>query len=247
MSEGASPGGFAARLLGRADGRFNALRPQIANTFAAEGSDGAPLLERSEEIAVQAPRAAEPAPPSARTRPAEPHESVQDLQLMPAAVDPPELAPVAPAAARAEASPPAPHMVPKADEVSEHAAITTTEVVTRETVIEQPSRVQPSQLGPRGDSLLSVVTQLLGPQLDEASARPGHEETASADPFRPAAPQAVDATAAPSPQQPLQIHIGELVIAPEPRALEPAAAPVPQWQPPLSLDAYRASRSRAQP
>ena len=39
------------------------------------------------------------------------------------------------------------------------------------------------------------------------------------------------------------IHIGEIVIAPEPRAASDTG-PRPAWQPPLSLSDYRASRAR---
>jgi hypothetical protein len=40
------------------------------------------------------------------------------------------------------------------------------------------------------------------------------------------------------------VHIGEIVVAPEPRGGPPASAPRPAWQPPVSLADYRASRAR---
>ena len=50
MSEAPAPtGGFAARLLDRAEGRVTALRPGIAPVFAAEQARAAPVLERSED------------------------------------------------------------------------------------------------------------------------------------------------------------------------------------------------------
>lgn len=254
MSDGASPGGFTARLLGRADGQFNALRPQIANTFAAEGGGGAPLLERSEETVVEAPHAAEPGRPAASTSPAEQRQTVETPRLMPAVNEQPEALTVAPV--RADAPHPAQPATVTFRQNPEHTMASTAEVVGGIAAVEPLAQVQTRTqvqtqtqappVTPRGGSLLAVVSQLLGPQLLEASVPGAPAEPATADPFNPSPAKISEAPAGASPQQPLQIHIGELVIAPEPRAPEPAAMPTPQWQPPLSLDAYRASRSRAQ-
>jgi hypothetical protein len=54
----------------------------------------------------------------------------------------------------------------------------------------------------------------------------------------------MDVASAPTEQAKLQIHIGELVIAPEPRAPMREAPPPAAWEPPMSLAHYRASRSR---
>jgi hypothetical protein len=103
----------------------------------------------------------------------------------------------------------------------------------------------------RADSLSTAVLQLIGPPMAAAHAgvptpepRRAPDASATARPGDPGAPvpaQTMDAAAAgPTEQAPLQIHIGELVIAPEPRAPVRETA----WEPPLSLADYRASRSR---
>jgi hypothetical protein len=107
----------------------------------------------------------------------------------------------------------------------------------------------------RADSLSSAVMQLLGPQPGENSfgapapepqPAPGGIETSRfGTPVTPEPTWGVNSPdAGPADQAPLQIHIGELVIAPEQRAPVREEAPRKVWEPPLSLADYRASRSR---
>lgn len=251
MSEGAPRQGLAARFLRRAEGRVTALRPQMASTFSAEAAQEAPLLERTEEIAANppasprrvpdppaaaAPHQSRPEPEPFRLIPGEPphvppanlrpdaDRPVSDPEVEPGARVPAD-SPLPATAARAAASPPLPR-------------------------VERPLRFDER----RADSLSTAVMQLLGPQVAEThkgaptpEPRPAPEAFAStfAVPAAPAPPATMGtAAAAPTEQAPLQIHIGELVIAPEPRAPVREAGPRAAWEPPMSLADYRASRSR---
>lgn len=245
MSETPTGSGFTARLLGRAEGQVTALRPQIANLFAAEGGNTAPLLERTEEMVTApppGPTAMVPETQHAQTRVSV--EMADPVTLMPRQPSEPAHTQFVPLVAQASdqgeqvgsittQSPPQP--APAQEPPAQFAASTETSA--------QPPRAEHSS-----DSLLAAVTQLLGPQFQTelASAAPQREDASPADRFAATAAQGTDPSAPASQQQPLQIHIGELVIAPEPREPQPEALAPAQWQPPLSLDAYRASRTRAQ-
>ena len=247
--------GFAARLLGRAEGQITALRPQIGNLFAAEGGDAAPLLERSAEVVSTpppAPTGIVSATEQSQTRAG--LEITEPALLMPrqasepaqvSLVSPAPLAPLVPVAA-----------VPAPDRAERISAITdqTPEqpAPARTAHAEFAATTEPAPQPPRpersSDSLLAAVTQLLGPQfqVEAESTAPRREVASPSDPFIASATQVNDPSAPASQQQPLQIHIGELVIAPESRAPQPEPPAAAQWQPPLSLDDYRASRTRAQ-
>jgi hypothetical protein len=241
MSEGVPRQGFAARLLRRAEGRVTALRPQIASIFSADATQETPLLKRTEEIAETPPASPSHAPnlPAAAAAPQARPESAP-FRLMPG--EPPH---VAPANLRPDAARPA------SDPEIEAAARIPTDPPL-------PAAAARAAASPRFEerragSLSSAMMQLLGPQMAETyPGAPAPEPqpaldalaaTGSAVPVA-AAPAATSAAAAPTEQAPLQIHIGELVIAPEPRAPVREPAPRAAWEPPLSLADYRASRSR---
>lgn len=249
MSKSAPDQGFAARLLSRAEGRVCALRPKLNNTFGAETAHAGPLLELSEEVAA-APSTSAPEAPSALHRsvmdPAS--ESATPLHLMPGerpevralqgASEPQLLSPDTVVAA-----PP-----PSVDRTATAASQSPAEM--------PPSRVDRSLRFEerRSDTLLAAVTQLLGPQSAADAAAPSAEPRGWPDRFAADNPAAAfdrdwgsGAPISTSEQPPLQIHIGELVIAPEPRAPQHEAAAPAAWAPPLSLADYRASRTRAQP
>jgi hypothetical protein len=268
MSDGAHRQGFATRLLHCAQGRVTALRPQIASAFYADPAQEVPLIERIGEIAAtpqasphQSPsrpieaepprsphqppsRPAEAAPPRSRPEP-EPFRLVPDEQ------PPVRSAHLRPDPARAESDPeveanarvPADPPLPGADPRPVASQ--------RRPRVEPPLRFEER----RADSLSAAVAQLLGPTVAETSpGAPTPDPRPAADPFAttafafpvvPVQAATMDMPAVgPTEPAPLQIHIGELVIAPEPRPPVHETGPRAAWEPPLSLADYRASRSR---
>lgn len=246
-----SPTGLAARLLDRADGGVSTLRPRIPQIFAAEQARAAPMLERTEEVAA-APPASSPRrdapvaapPPAVATAAATVAQRLMPSLAAPApqvaagaddpAIDPHPATPAPTPTPDAPATPitwPAPG--PMSDPGSPPAA-----------------RAQPR---PRQtDSLSAAVMQLLAPDtMAPAAAREAEpdrsRDRAQVQSNRPAV-LAVSAQAPASERAPtepgLTIHIGEIVVAPEPRPAAREAAPRPAWQPPLSLAEYRATRTR---
>ena len=102
----------------------------------------------------------------------------------------------------------------------------------------------------RSDNLTAAVMRLLDPSAAGAD-EPGPPRLAP-QAERPARLEARESVGAGRPADPtpsdaspagVTIHIGEIVIAPEPRAASDTG-PRPAWQPPLSLSDYRASRAR---
>ena len=104
----------------------------------------------------------------------------------------------------------------------------------------QPPLPEPFRLR-RPDSLSAAIAQLLAP---EGHATP---EPAARSPALPATDMGEPTLAGgaePAARGGLTIHIGEVVIAPEPRAPQREKAQGPAWQPPLSLAEYRETRAR---
>lgn len=251
MNDARPSAGLAARLLDRADGGVSALRPRIAQTFAPEQSRAAPLLERTEEVAASPPATprrntpAAPAPVATAPDASAPQERLMPPPAPPAsraaaqadeaAVEPPPGAPLPTSAPSAPASPIA--------QPSAGPAIP---------VRPSPRDTHRAQPHPRqADSLSAAVMQLLAPD----PAAPVAPREATLAPVRDNAPVGRERSAIPTVSAPvpipahaaaepgLTIHIGEIVVAPEPRpARETASRPV--WQPPLSLAEYRATRAR---
>lgn len=255
MSAQAPTTGLAARLLARADGQVSALRPQVAATFAAAPDATAPIIERTEEIAVgpapSPPRPHDPVRKDAPRPPADP----EPLRLMPdARIELPLPRAVPASVAEAADDPVAATGDARLADPQPFAGRQPGAPPAEQTP--QPPRDFPgARPGERAaDSLSAAVLQLLGPaaaaappaaaSLDRpappATAWPGRPDTQSDAPL----PAAAAPTGGPPP---LHIHIGELVIAPEPRAPQREAATPAPWTPPLSLAEYRASRERARP
>jgi hypothetical protein len=252
MSETPASGGLTARLLDRVEGRVSALRPSLPPTFAAEQARKAPLLEITEEVPAALPtappattavraqsRAATASPPPAPRLmpPAAPADAPKGAPAFPAVVAAPLEA--APARARSE--------LPAAQ-----AAATPSD---KPVGVDQPKLIQarPEPVrASRPDSLTAAVMQLLDPSTagtGEPPAQPAaprpeppawHDERQeSLDGRAPADPAKAE-----RPSGGVTIHIGEIVVAPEPRAPARHAGPRAAWQPPLSLSEYRASRAR---
>lgn len=252
MSEGAPRRGLAARLLRRAECHVTALRPQIASAYSADAAQEAPLLERTQEIAATPPASPRHAPNlPAAAAPPESRPEPEPFRLMPG-----ETPHVPPANPRPDAA-----WTTSDPEVEAEAWVPTDSRFPAAAAraapwpplprVERPLRFEER----RADSLSTAVMQLLGPQMAETSPgaptpepRPALDAFATtglAVPVAPVPAATMDAAAAaPAEQAPLQIHIGELVIAPELRAPVREAAPRAAWEPPLSLADYRASRSR---
>lgn len=243
MSDSAARPGLAARLISSAQGGVTALRPQLANRFAAEGGGDPPLLERTEQVAASAPAApprAENAPRALATKRA-------------TAEDPPfRLMPAEPALAQADADPAA---LPSDGQIEAGPVAATgsppaPSSASPDNLAPPPIPTPPVRGEPRGDSLSAAVIQLLGTQSAAgetvAPAPPLRSDELATSRFAEPAATAPAATTrgGPGEQPPLQIHIGEIVIAPEPPAPLRERAPSPAWQPPLSLADYRASRAR---
>lgn len=255
MSAQAPTTGLAARLLARADGQVSALRPQIAATYAAAPDATAPIVERTEEIAV----GPAPSPPlardSARSAAPRPPADPEPLRLMPEArIELPLPRAVPASVAEAADDPVAATGDARLADPQPFAGRQPGAPPAEQTP--QPPRDFPrAQPGERAaDSLSAAVRQLLGPAAaaaPPAAALPNRSAPpATARPGRTDSPAGAPPPAAAAPAggpSPLHIHIGELVIAPEPRAPQREAAPAAPWAPPLSLAEYRASRERARP
>ena len=251
MSDAPAPGGLVARLLDRADGRVTALRPSVRPTFAAEQTRDEPFLETTEETPAAPPAAS----PVVTASPAERHEAAAPLppapasRLMPvaAAAEAPQAAPVSAAAVAApgEASAAPPRVEPSAPAA---------DAPSDERPRAAEPRLVPVRSDPAGthrsDNLTAAVMRLLDPSAAGAD-EPGPPRLAP-QAERPARLEARESVGAGRPADPtpsdaspagVTIHIGEIVIAPEPRAASDTG-PRPAWQPPLSLSDYRASRAR---
>ena len=252
-----SPGGFTARLLDRAEGRVSALRPGIAPVFAAEQARAAPVLARSEEMptvpaAQAAQRDARAELPRSPVATAGSH--APEIRLMPNSSERAESRQIAEPQPDTEGEPAA--LQPDPAQAHEPAAQLR---IATESLLGEPSdpdRLRPTPLRPkRGDSLSAAVMQLLGESgSGTADAGPAIAGTFPPEPHRgvreslpterepgaSAAQLPIDPVAAPA----LTIHIGEIVVAPEPGPASPAAPSPPPWQPPLSLSEYRARRAQ---
>lgn len=258
MSEAPAPtGGFAARLLDRAEGRVTALRPGIPPVFAAEQARAEPVLERSDAVLA--------APAASATQ----REGRAELPRAPVAAEgshAPEFRLMPTSAERVE---PRQFAQPQPDAGSEQAVFQPNPAqankppsplrIATGSLPGEPSshgRLRPaSPRSKRGDSLSAAVMQLLGessigtaeagpaivgtfppePQRGPRESRPTERE-----PGANAAPVTVDTATAPA----LTIHIGEIVVAPEPGPASHFAPSPPPWQPPLSLSEYRARRAQ---
>ena len=246
MSERLAAGGLAARLLDRAEGRVAALRPSLPPTFAAEQAQGEPMLETTEEAPSRSPAA----PPAGSAVSGESRETAVSPapapRLMPPVVplEAPQTAPAAPDPVAALEAAAVEMLAPVAA-----GAPSQSERVTEPRLV--PARPQPVR--PQGpDNLAAAVMQLLNPTppgagepgaqpiapLFEPTARRGEQRESFGEKV-PVDPAPVDRSAGG-----VTIHIGEIVVAPEPRAPPRESGAHPAWQPPLSLSEYRASRAR---
>ena len=257
MSEApASPCGFTARLLDRADGRINALRPGIPPVFSAEQERSAPLLERTEQSRTAPPIAAPQAEPAA----AKPSHTAANgdsaepsLRLMPPADLARPFLPVVEAPAQVpqpvEYSAAFPPAARQGQRHGRSVAAATGSARHEDRPPSEPLRPR------RGDSLSAAVMQLLGdagpgesgPEPSSTNALPPELQRGpdSASPSqRERAETAVREALAPGAEPGLTIHIGEIVVAPEPVPAPGAAPSPPPWQPPLSLSDYRARRAQ---
>ena len=247
-------GGFAARLLNRAEGQVIALRPGIAPVFAAEQARAAPVLEPSEDV-LTAPMA-QPAARAElpRSSAATDSASAPEFRLMPVvakSIAPRQIAKPQPGANAEPAT-----FQPAPAQANEPAA---PHAIAGESLSGEPSaagRLRPAPLRPkRGDSLSAAVLQLLG----EGTGGPAAASAVNAGRFPPERHHGLDAalpttlepgasaarvTADPAAAPALTIHIGEIVVAPEPGPSAHSAQSPPPWQPPLSLSEYRARRAQ---
>lgn len=258
MSAAPAPtGGFAARLLDRAEGRVTALRPGIAPVYAAEQARAAPVLERNETVPT-AP-ADQAAQREARTElPRSPVATegspAPEFRLMPVSSEKVESRQIAEPQPDAEGEPAA--LQPDPAQANQPAA---PHPIAAESFAGEPSgpgRLRPAPLRPkRGDSLSAAVMQLLGENGNgtaEAGAtiagtfppepQRGIGESVHAE--RQPGANAAQVTADPASAPALTIHIGEIVVAPEPGSASQSAPSPPPWQPPLSLSEYRARRAQ---
>lgn len=275
---GSATQGYAARLLDRAAGRAGGLRPRIASYFGAKAATPDPLIEerriehsapppapqdRTEDTSVQAtdgqtertttsPRPPETEPPISAPRlmpPVAPDPQDQPRQPTAAAAPQPETHPRAAPEAGATRSDPPPEMtspeLPFAPEGNQPVRDGATPPDT-----DRPPTVSVPDLQ---SALAAAVARLTpSPEKDREPglmprAEPERPVTATPPPGAPEAPalQSDDSIEAPAP---LHIHIGEIVIAPDPQAppaSKAASAPQPPaWQPTLSLDDYREQRRK---
>ncbi|WP_343519445.1 hypothetical protein [Sphingomonas sp.] len=250
MSDAPAPPGLAARLLERADGGVSTLRPRIAQTFAAEQARAAPLIERTGEVVAPPPPASlrpdapvgspsaavtqtVPSPTQRLMPPHVPAAPKLAAQTGPTAIEPQPATAAAPLAPADATAPPAPGAVPGPVPVSSGST--------------RRAQYRPRQT----DSLSAAVMQLLAPDPAAPSAtREAPPPPRTDTPLRNDCPSP-PTVSAPAPEPPrrasepgLTIHIGEIVVAPEPHPAPRQAAPRPAWQPPLSLADYRATRAR---
>lgn len=243
----------AGRLLERAQGHVAALRPSLPPTFAAEQGHGEAPVRFAETSSAPGETAVEPLAGPAGAGPVAPRRLVPFAKAQD---------PVAGRASTARLA-----LVPQ--EAPEAGLIPPTEQASREPPGLRAAAAAPST-GPVGPATLerpAIMEPRLVPGSHPAASpqdRSGlaaalrslldPSPSAAATPVAPiaAAEAGTSATEADSPAQPatqsaasgVTVHIGEIVIAPEPRGRPPESAPRPAWQPPVSLADYRASRAR---
>lgn len=270
--------GFAARLLDRAAGLTGVLRPRIAPYFTATTATAAPLIEeQSIEQPTSPPtpqqRTAEEPAKATDTRPQrisaapprlENGQQAGEPRLMPAVTPDPQVQQTQPAIAVAPS--PAPRSQPVSDAVPPvtqeagkpassrlpdgHDAIEPAQHASKLPATER----QPAVPVPDLKSALAAAVARLTPRQEDdpepglmPKTQPERPVTATPPPGAPEAP-AVRADDSVDGSAPLHIHIGEIVIAPDPQeqtASKAAVAPQrPEWQPMLSLDDYRDQRRK---
>ena len=258
MSEAPAPiGGFTARLLDRAEGRVTALRPGIPPVFAAEQARAAPVLERSEEVPTEPEAQAarhEGRAELPRSLAAADGSHAPEFRLMPVAAERVEPRQIAEPQPDAEGEPAL--FRPSPAQANEPAAPLRIATESHPGVSSGSGRLRSTPLrSKRGDSLSAAVMQLLG----ESSSGTAEAGPAFAGTFSPE-PQCVSSEGFPTEREPgasaahvavdpasapaLTIHIGEIVVAPEPGSAAHSAPSPPPWQPPLSLSEYRARRAQ---
>ncbi|MEM7614626.1 MAG: hypothetical protein AAF245_06245 [Pseudomonadota bacterium] len=263
MSGAEQQPGFAATLLARAKGEVSDLRPKITPYFGStEPSDALP--EITEEIAV-APDGTPPAqtqraqpltepdqPAQQAPMPAEAvAEPVQEAPLMPSDA----VAPATPAPEIQAADPPPPGVmaaplmpVPEPPKLEVAAPTPIPTPIPNETP--KPAEpATPAALPDVAKQLAAALARLTSDPV-EAQEQRLMPEAPQAEPPAPQQPTAAENPAAPQADddrsQPLTIHIGEVIVAPDPPAPTPPQqrAPRPKWTPALTLDDYRTSRAR---
>lgn len=251
--------GFAAMLLGRAQGQGTPFRPKL-DVFDAPTPDRAPaLVEEVEREIMAAPQPAlqtperlvttlQPSLPTEAPRPAEPKLETRLEVGAPKAAQAP--APTAePRPARA------PVATPPVQQNREKARNEATAFVTA------AAPPQPALATPKPESRASQPASL--PPHPIAALTKAIQRLTASEPPKPAErlmPSAAKAELSMFPMSqpargqedrdepavaPMHIHIGEIVVAAEPTPMPPAPPrPRPAWSPALTLDAYRASRAK---
>lgn len=269
--------GFASRLLERAAGITGPLRPRIAPYFGAPEVTAKPLIEEETvERQAQTPEpmgprdrspvASKPAGQAQKSEPRFPQtdqiEKPEEHRLMPRQ-EPPATAEAVSSDQVAE-----PSTTDAAAAVPQKEPPSASDIKTAPADAPVPPRqtppptvaAAPPERGPRQSvpvpdlrTALAAAVARLRPAPDpepEAKLMPSSEPNRANEPPVPREkPAPVQRPRHPQTQdpQPLHVHIGEIVIAPDPhdmRPKRPAASQQTEWKPALTLDEYRDRRRK---
>ncbi|MEW9920202.1 hypothetical protein AB2B41_11335 [Marimonas sp. MJW-29] len=269
--------GFASRLLERAAGITGPLRPRIAPYFGTPEVSAKPLIEEETvERQAQTPEpmspkdrspvASEPNGPEEISAPrfpqSPPRGEPEEHRLMPRQEPPATAQAVSsdqaaePSVTDAAAALPQTETPPAPDTKT---ALADVPVPPRQTppptLTAAPPERGPRQSVPVPDlrTALAAAVARLRPAPDpepEAKLMPSSEPNRANEPPAPReTPAPVQRPRHPQTQdpQPLHVHIGEIVIAPDPYdmpAQRPATSQQTEWKPALTLDDYRDRRRK---
>lgn len=263
---------YARLMIARAQGEVAALRPEIAPYFGPE-ADQEPAQPETVETTPPAPPgfvsreedSKEPVPPAlvVSRQPAPRHaEGAPEAERRQASIAEPRLVSASPpqkpvhtpehglpAAVTGEPPPPPKPGERRKEAVSVEAAPPAARAIPqpRPDIAGEIARALARlQLAPEASERLMPPQPSREKPAAVAQTRPPHDtppEVEASDPW----PNG-EKTVGSADMEPLHIHIGELVIAPDPAAAPPRRAPAAtaKWAPALSLDDYRTQRMRGE-
>jgi hypothetical protein len=273
-SEPRGKGDFTQKLLARAEGRVQGVQPKIPGYVAGDSGDKAPpIIELTNEVpASPRPDRNRAAPPHVSGRQASgpqlpaaelddsfrlfprnrPTERNSRMEAHSARTTDDSAVPEAMAERWAVADARAKRIGSNQGQAQIRSSFDDAMEVGDKRLVPPRSTGFPLAFD-HGAELMTAIAQLLGDWPDE-SADGSHRADA---PARSDRERSVDRSNSPisdltaRPEQPgdqhratLTIHIGEIVIAPDPARPQGEMQLRDRWQPPLSLDDYRARRAR---
>ncbi|WP_415402183.1 hypothetical protein [Tateyamaria sp. SN3-11] len=269
---GDAPAGFVTGLLRRVSGQAKGVTPRIPSYFAGEtAADGPEITEITQEVTPD--QAAAPPPSSAASVSPNPTTPTQSMPTPKAEESEATQQPSEPRLFEPAPVPPPPSIIPAAASVETQDAhsnpppvaddpFTPREpapLVPQATQSKSPEQREtgappPQPTTPKLPNIAAEVAAAIaslrddGVPVPEPRMMPVNDAPAPFD--VPQKQTAIDGTQRGETEQhqpePMHIHIGEIVIAPDPpsAATPPTPAASAPWAPNLTLDAYREARRK---